>query len=848
MNVPLMNGHADLDRNVVVTPDGTIKLSPNESKLFLYLAQREGQTVDHPELLREVFGYAATVQSRTVITTMQRLRKKVEVDPAEPVHLQSVYGRGYRFEPHSVVGDLIGRSAELAELGERLAEGRLWLVAPGGFGKSVLAHHFAATTAHQPLLVDLTDLSTMGAMTGAIAQALGVPRLQGPEVLESALRHQAPSLIVLDAAEHLGESLVPFVQRWSEFAPVLVTSRVPFASEPTMALGPLAPKDAERLFERSAPVALAPERLHALVKGLQGVPLALELASARLSMFSPAELAEHLHDLSTLLTGGTARQTSMRAVLDWSWRHTPPPLQEALTRLAPARQGIAVADAVTLLGADGFTLLTQLRQWGWWQRRAERVLLLDPVRQFIASVSDQRGAEQAHLQLFVQRARQQEQQILDGNAVAFVRTEWGNLSAAFETGCAALDPLAAELALVLAPALIAQVPTDEALRWLDQSVAMAEGDLLGQVLVERANLWIVRASLDAADSDLDRATQVGTPNQGMLWFRRAKIHQRRGAFGPAIALLRQALAVLSDGVVLYAKVELGFCLMSDQQLEEAEQVLREVLVRSRIQRAPGLTVHALGTLGFLYEAQDKFEEAHDAYEEALRVAHEVGHDDNAAVLHNRLGNLHFYQGRGEPALHHWTLSLALHQRVGGRYGCALAEVNLAQLRLVQRSLVDAATLAESARTTFAECGATPAAAFAALTLGRIDALQDRWVEAERWWAKAEPHIPLSAAWQLGAERCMARAEQGDLTGAREALASGAEGTDASSRAGRSLAEGFWNVAALGSGDGEDDERHGKAVEEALRESREVVDLTIRDLADRLSEKLRRARGGRGNPY
>ena len=148
MRVPLVNGHADLECRIAVLDGASVKLSPNEVKLFAYLAERADQTVDHDVLLRDVFGYADGVRSRTVTTTMQRLRKKVEADPAEPVHLCSVFGRGYRFESLDSKDGLIGRTEELATIARRLEEeGRLWVVAPGGFGKSVLARRFARSAA-----------------------------------------------------------------------------------------------------------------------------------------------------------------------------------------------------------------------------------------------------------------------------------------------------------------------------------------------------------------------------------------------------------------------------------------------------------------------------------------------------------------------------------------------------------------------------------------------------------------------------------------------------------------------------------------------------------------------------
>ncbi|MCA9488446.1 MAG: winged helix-turn-helix domain-containing protein [Myxococcales bacterium] len=837
MHVPLVQGHADLDRNEVVLDDRTERLSPNESRLFRYLAERPGRTIHHGELLREVFGYAEGVQSRTVITTMQRLRRKVEDDPADPVHLLNVYGRGYRFEPTDA-GVVVGRSRELAALARGVREGRLWLVAPGGFGKTTLVRRFVELFAEEHVWVDLTELETEEALVEAVARALGLARLEGPEAVELALRHRAPSVLVLDAAEHFGEDLVAVVQRWSSVVPVLVTSRRPCAGEPTLELGPLTPHDAARLFARRAPPQLAPDRLRSLLDGLQGVPLALELAAARLAVFSPEDLVAHLDDLGTLLTGGEGRQPSMHAVLDWSWQRTPAALRQALARLAPARQGLAVPDAVQLLGSDGLTLLARLKQWGWVQQAEGRVGLLDPVRQFVEAACDLADARRAHRQLFVGHARARREALVCGRERDFVSTEWANLRAAFDNGVADSDPLAAELAVLLKPALRSRLPTRELLRWLDHAAELAEGPLLGEVLAERADLWMARASLDAAALDLDRAEAVGIERPGLLTFRRARLQRSRGDHDGAAALLEEALAHLPGPWALHAQVELGYCRMASGQEDAAQQFLREVLVRSKIQQAPALTLTALGTLGHVYSNLDRFDEACVAYEEALEVCEAIGDDDNAAGVHTNLANLHLYAGRRDLADHHWTRTLELGRRLGHRMWIAMAEVNLAQLRLVDRDLERAESLLRSALAAFEESGAVPHTAYAALSMGRLEALRERWGDAERWWARAEPDLPRTVAWMVGVERCIALAEQGDPEAARDALEAGAEATDAGSRAGRTLAAAFCHAASLDQGTVDEHAAHRAAIRDALRTTEGVADPMIADLSRRLRDRLK----------
>lgn len=89
----------DRARRVVVTVAGEEALSPTESRLLEHLLARPGQFHSIDELLRDVWGFTASVRSRTVYATIDRLRKKLEPDPAHPRHIASRSGLGYAFIP-----------------------------------------------------------------------------------------------------------------------------------------------------------------------------------------------------------------------------------------------------------------------------------------------------------------------------------------------------------------------------------------------------------------------------------------------------------------------------------------------------------------------------------------------------------------------------------------------------------------------------------------------------------------------------------------------------------------------------------------------------------------------------
>ena len=86
----------DLERGVVVRAEGLTRLSPIELELVRYLAGLDGAAATKADLEREVWGYRAGVTSHTVLTTVHRLRQKIERDPKAPDHLLTDRGQGYR--------------------------------------------------------------------------------------------------------------------------------------------------------------------------------------------------------------------------------------------------------------------------------------------------------------------------------------------------------------------------------------------------------------------------------------------------------------------------------------------------------------------------------------------------------------------------------------------------------------------------------------------------------------------------------------------------------------------------------------------------------------------------------
>ncbi|WP_460405939.1 BTAD domain-containing putative transcriptional regulator, partial [Actinophytocola sediminis] len=287
---------------------------------------------------------------------------------------------------------LVGRDSAVADVRALLGEHRLvTLTGPGGVGKTRLALA-VARTGDEVCLVELAGLpreTTPDGLADVVAAALGVrdgarPR-SSVERLADLLRDRR-LLLVLDNCEHVVDPVAMLVAPLlAAGARVLATSREPLdiAGEyrwevPPLDLPPPGAPPAEvlgsgavRLFTARAAAAgfTAPaddtetntetntELIATICRRVDGLPLAIELAAARVRVLGVAGLADRLTDRFAVLTGGPRdappRQRTLRAVLDWSWELLTSAERTVLRRLAIFADGCAIAAAEALCAGDG---------------------------------------------------------------------------------------------------------------------------------------------------------------------------------------------------------------------------------------------------------------------------------------------------------------------------------------------------------------------------------------------------------------------------------------------------------------------------------------------------------------
>lgn len=287
----------------------------------------------------------------------------------------------------------VGRARELSQIQERLATTRLLtLTGPGGSGKTRLALQAATLLSGSfqdgVRWVALSSLRDPGLLPRHVTQTLGLPRLPEQPALESLLQqlHSKKMLIVLDNCEHLIAGCAALAQQLlsqtSELR-ILATSREPLAI-PGEVLYPVSglalpaagipsscdPQawmqyDAvslfvERVRARLPAFTITPDNAPAIVqlcRRLDGLPLALELASARSNILTIQQITERLDDRFSLLVSTQrgemdARHRTLRASMDWSYDLLTPSEQALLIRLSVFADGCSLASAVATCAGD----------------------------------------------------------------------------------------------------------------------------------------------------------------------------------------------------------------------------------------------------------------------------------------------------------------------------------------------------------------------------------------------------------------------------------------------------------------------------------------------------------------
>jgi len=665
----------------------------------------------------------------------------------------------------------VGREDELTALTAMLAgaETLVTVTGTGGVGKTRLVRRFAWENLDEwpggVWFCDLAEARSLGGICYAVAQALDVPLPRGDPVLQlgHAINGRGRCLVILDNFEQVGDYAAATIGRWTTRAAAacfLVTSRsaLKLPGERRFTLEPLAvppeAASAPRAVRESTAAALFVARARQMTPGfaltedtagdvaqlmrlLDGLPLAIELAAARSRLLAPAKLLARLHQRFRVLSAPDGdrvkRQSTLRATLEWSWDLLGPAEQIALAQCSVFRGGFDRAAAEAVIRLDGARHLAErprsaqaalealldaslLRReagsGGAPEDDAARLDLLESVRAFAAAMLSSPGALRGAGGSDGEDAAQSEARhaahfgaLGQPEALAALKTRGGltrrrrlgveldNLLA----GAARRGDDAGACCLAAMAVLLHTGPLQTGLELAE--VLLRSGTLSAPVhrrLLRRRGHLLQRAGDgEGAQAHLEAALAMKEAGDDRAWEgsvlgNLGLLHKQQGRLGEARAHLEDALRIhraigsrQGEGGLLDC---LGSLHQQQGRLDEARAHFEGAL---RIHRAignhRGETI-ALSNLGLLSMNQGRIDTALLQLEAALAMHREAGDRAGEGMLLTNLGSLHLAQGRNESARAHFEASLAIHRAVGNRRGESVVLGNLGNLHLKEEQL------------------------------------------------------------------------------------------------------------------------------------------------------------------
>lgn len=638
----------------------------------------------------------------------------------------------------------IGRQQERDALARMLTDPRqrlITILGPGGIGKTRLALEAARAqlTAFEQRVyfIQLASFQSADSILPAIASALNIPSASTDELkarLSDYLRGKN-TLLVLDNFEHLmdGAPLLSELLQKTPTLKILVTSRerLNLQGEWTFELGGLtvppsadegkATYSALQLFELHAQrlrpdlqlVGAEREAAIRICQRVDGMPLAIELATAWVNLLSCAEIAdeiEHGFDfLSSALRDMPERHRSLRAVFDHSWKRLTEAEQSALSRLTLFQGGFSLEAAESIVGAER-GVLSSLESKSLLRRSPNgRFDLHEVIRQYAKDyLKDEAALRDKHSEYYLGLLSQSETELFgadEANLLGRLFDEFGNLSAAWAWALSQKQFTRMDAALQSLWMLY------DVHGWLVDGIEQTGG--LIDTLRTETGLEIC----------LGRALTF----HGMLIFRAGDYIRARAAFEEGITLLHTAgetkylpPALIFNGIVI--------SLMGD--FSQARSLMDEGVKLAK--KHGDRWFMALGQFdqGFVAGQEGNLEYAYERMQAGLSIWRELKNSRFIAFALNFLSPIAIQLGRLDDAQEYLEESLILSTQIHDRWGMGTASGRMGNLALLKGDVQTAKRLLEKSLALFTDIGARWDIAWALTQLGKTAIASAEWQEAE----------------------------------------------------------------------------------------------------------------------
>lgn len=576
---------------------------------------------------------SAAVKSRFIVAL------DLDDDPHTAAHLvalaQAVHGESVtqaeppHRTPHNLPAQLsnfIGRSDELAEVQRLLLSTRLFtLMGAGGAGKTRLAIEVGAHLARQADYPDGVWLTRLEALAdarliiGAVAAAVGMP-VTADVTLNGLIAYLRPRrlLLILDNSEHLIAACAELAEDLLRECPhlrIFATSReaLNIAGELAWRIPSMNVSDAARLFAaraRSAQhhFALTDENtpvVEDICRRLDGIPLALELAAARLRVLSVQQIAARLDDRFALLTDGTRtalpRHQTLRATIDWSYDLLTDAEQTLLRKLSVFAGGWMLEAAEAVCGASTLDGLQQLVNKSLVVAdetpQGMRYRMLETIRQYgrekLTAAGELDETRKAHVAFFTSMLNQQlstYDNTMDSRYLANIEAELDNVRAAVH--CA---------------------------------LHYGNGKSVYAIMEAAFSFWWFNGYMREGLANLSALLlrdDLSTNQRVMTWAGVTNLHTRMGHLAESIEAMQTAhrLACEANDADSIKYVEYNYPLTLASDLIHGTAGYIQELESIRKENDPRRLFNRLSDVAFMHRLQDNLVEAEQAFMECIAIA------------------------------------------------------------------------------------------------------------------------------------------------------------------------------------------------------------------------------------